>query len=472
MKKIICILVFLSPGIAFSQQWRPITSNEQFNYQLNTAGYISNVISVDSFSIQNGDTVFCLNRIVAGCPAPDSIDRLYNQPQFLERKMTRENGGVYKFSDPGEFWIKTLAGLNATWVFDSVSNITATVTSETYETVLTQWDSVKTITLSGGGIIRLSKDHGIIQFPLIGSSQYYTLKGIAGRNLGVLVPGFHEFYNFNVGDVFQYHDEDISYSIPPSGNGSLYKETIISKDSTSSRYTYGIAVSGMVWQQDNLGFQWDTIHYAYDTTEVFIDSSTQVCNIVPQGLVTNPPGTYFNNAAMMYIYVDTGQAVSRQLNTDYYPGGLYEFRGGDTLAPAYGMEPYVDKYTVGLGEVTFLLGVFEVSIQHVLIGYVKNGDTIGTVYPDSLLLEQVTAKTGKNLVRIYPNPVNNEFIIELGRLSGNTSISIYDAEGQQLITKQIGSPRSIINVSSLPAGVYFVRLTNDNTAEVVRFIKD
>ena len=69
-------------------------------------------------------------------------------------------------------------------------------------------------------------------------------------------------------------------------------------------------MSGMVWQQDNLGFQWDTIHYAYDTTEVFIDSSTQVCNIVPQGLVTNPPGTYFNNAAMMYIYVDTGQAVS------------------------------------------------------------------------------------------------------------------------------------------------------------------
>ena len=61
------------------------------------------------------------------------------------------------------------------------------------------------------------------------------------------------------------------------------------------------------------------------------------------------------------------------------------------------MEPYVDKYTVGLGEVTFLLGVFEVSIQHVRIGYVKNGDTIGTVYPDSLLLEQVTAKTGKNL---------------------------------------------------------------------------
>jgi hypothetical protein len=474
MKKLICILVLFFPGIAFSQQWRPVTSIEKFNYQIDTAGYISNVISVDSFSIQNNDTLFYLNRIVTRCAGcPDTVLRLFNQPQFLERKMTRNTGGIYMFSDPGKFWIKTLAGLNATWVFDSLANITAQVTSKTYELVLNQWDSVKTISLSNGEMIRLSKGHGIIQFPLTGTTHYYTLEGIAGRNLGVLVPGFHEFFNFNVGDVFQYHGESMSYGTG-DGGGSLTKNRIISKDSTSSGYNYGIIVTGMSWYEDMIGYHGDSTHFYYTSTEIFTNSPAQPCNIDPQGIVSNPPGVWDSSlfASIMKIYIDTGQAISRQMGAHYfYPPELYTFGGGDTLVPN-GANQYVDKYTVGLGRVDFEYDPFESYVHYELIGYVKNGDTIGTVYPDNFLLQGIAGTTKNDLIHIFPNPSKDKLTVEIPELSGNNQLSISTIEGQLLILRQIKGIRTTIDISNLPAGVYFVRLNNDKTVEVKRIIKE
>jgi len=210
-----------------AQQWKPVSNMDKFNFRIDTAVYISNIIAVDSFALQVGDSVCYLNRIVTDIPGI-SYEKLYNQPQFLERKMTQRPGGVYLFSDPHSFRINTLAGLNATWVFDSSANITAQVTSKAFEQVLTQWDSVKTITLSNSEIIRISKNHGIIQFPMQGTNHFYQLEGITGRNLGLLVPGFREIFNFNIGDVFQYRNQYMQYGAY-EGNVSLIKQTIISK---------------------------------------------------------------------------------------------------------------------------------------------------------------------------------------------------------------------------------------------------
>jgi hypothetical protein len=39
------------------------------------------------------------------------------------------------------------------------------------------------------------------------------------------------------------------------------------------------------------------------------------------------------------------------------------------------------------------------------------------------------------------------------------------------MTRQITSPKTQIDISNLPNGVYFVRLTNDKTMEVGKFVK-
>ena len=44
--------------------------------------------------------------------------------------------------------------------------------------------------------------------------------------------------------------------------------------------------------------------------------------------------------------------------------------------------------------------------------------------------------------------------------------------GQKLISQQVSELKTVIDISSLPSGVYFVRLTGDKTVEVGKIIKE
>lgn len=464
---------------AHSQQWKPISSAEKFNYRIDSAAYITNVISVDSAMIQGSDSVFYLNRIVTPCPAcPEQSWRLYNQPQFLQRKMTKKTGGVYLFSDPGRFWIRTLAGLNANWVFDSSAIINAQVTALSYEQVLTQWDSVKTISLSNGGIIRLSKNHGIIRFPFMGSVYHYLLEGIAGRNLGTLVPGFWEIFNYNVGDVFQYSYLNFNYGIG-EGTGGLIKKTIVSKDSTPAGYIYGIAESLMSWPEYQNGFHGDTSHYYYNTADTITDSVTHVCNLNSMQLVRDPVNPLIvlgTNASTMKIFRDTGQAVSRLSGRDYSMLGeeaaLYAYGSGDTLIPMLLVMQYMEKFTTKIGRVVFELMIFESEQNEYLIGYVKNGVTTGTVYSNDFLLQKTGERKMTGALHIFPNPVKDKLFVETSGTSFSGQISVLDMTGQERITRQLSERSTVIDISSLPGGVYFVRVTSAKMVEMVKIVKE
>jgi hypothetical protein len=63
---------------------------------------------------------------------------------------------------------------------------------------------------------------------------------------------------------------------------------------------------------------------------------------------------------------------------------------------------------------------------------------------------------------IYPNPPSSTITIELtSQPSNNTYLTISNTQGQQLITQPITEPKTKINISHLPAGIYFVQVRND-----------
>ena len=76
-----------------------------------------------------------------------------------------------------------------------------------------------------------------------------------------------------------------------------------------------------------------------------------------------------------------------------------------------------------------------------------------------------------NTLSIYPNPASTHVTIETSEIPARGHLSIINPNGQQLITRQISEPKTVIDLSALPSGVYFVRLTNDKTVEVKKFIK-
>jgi hypothetical protein len=73
---------------------------------------------------------------------------------------------------------------------------------------------------------------------------------------------------------------------------------------------------------------------------------------------------------------------------------------------------------------------------------------------------------------IFPNPSSENITIETSGNSSSGYISILDLNGQQLIGSIMTAPRTTLNISSLPSGVYVVRLTNDQTVQVRKFIKE
>lgn len=72
---------------------------------------------------------------------------------------------------------------------------------------------------------------------------------------------------------------------------------------------------------------------------------------------------------------------------------------------------------------------------------------------------------------LYPNPAEDKITIEDAGETIGSKLAIGNIEGQQLISRQIAEPKMKIDISNLPCGVYFVRLTSDRTVQVVKFIK-
>jgi hypothetical protein len=73
---------------------------------------------------------------------------------------------------------------------------------------------------------------------------------------------------------------------------------------------------------------------------------------------------------------------------------------------------------------------------------------------------------------ICPNPANDKITVETSSTPAVSQLSIINLNGQEVLASQISEPKTQIDISNLPRGVYFVRLTNDRTVEVRKFVKE
>ncbi len=84
----------------------------------------------------------------------------------------------------------------------------------------------------------------------------------------------------------------------------------------------------------------------------------------------------------------------------------------------------------------------------------------------------VKMKFTENEPKIYPNLIKDFIKIELPKTwIENTDISIFDLAGQSIYTKKINQPLSIIQLSMLPKGQYFIRIIHANEVVTRRFVK-
>jgi hypothetical protein len=70
----------------------------------------------------------------------------------------------------------------------------------------------------------------------------------------------------------------------------------------------------------------------------------------------------------------------------------------------------------------------------------------------------------------FPNPVNN--ILTLKNASAINSISVYNAIGQQVLSKSVDATNAVVDLSALNAGIYFVKVQSGENNKTIRIIKE
>ena len=74
-------------------------------------------------------------------------------------------------------------------------------------------------------------------------------------------------------------------------------------------------------------------------------------------------------------------------------------------------------------------------------------------------------------ISLYPNPTNNNVIIDLGTLTG-VDVFVMDITGKTVLSNQNETSNQVnLNTSSLKNGLYFVYIQSDDQKRVLKLIK-
>ena len=71
---------------------------------------------------------------------------------------------------------------------------------------------------------------------------------------------------------------------------------------------------------------------------------------------------------------------------------------------------------------------------------------------------------------VYPNPARDKITIGSSEIPVNGQLSILDISGKELLQQPINGQKTVIDISSLPGGVYIVKLTGSGSVQEGKLI--
>ena len=476
-----CLLMFCSI-IDFGQDWQIVQTNKTYFYQHSDSTIISNTIHVESVSASASDSTYTLSTTIKWCdtctvfPIGSVQNGLFHgyAKDFLGYQINYN--GVNKTASFDGNLILLNANLSDSWMFNS-SN-TAVVTNLGDSLLFGNLDSIKTIVLNGLDTLLLSKNNGIIQFPDSTGTGNIHLTGFhEGQNsIGEYLPNFWSTYDFSVGDKFSFENYELIL-----WDEAKYDITIeILEDlsqGTEKKFVYHLL--GI----DNHAYGVNDISTAtYDTYYYnIIDTMTNNFN---QNMFENHFSriTLIPHMTLHPTIYNFPFSTTFQLN--YHTDSTYQFTFPE-IDPIFGYSTksylakdngdslfYIDHWTNldasfsnGFGRIFQYIFDFEYVHSDVLIGAIKDGDTVGTIFdfPQDLGHTELN----QHEINVYPNPTNSKLYFD----EQLHSVSVYSLAGQ--LVQSETKFTNTLNVSHLNAGLYILKAQKKNGSTInVKFLKE
>jgi len=441
---------------------------------------------VDSFAVNQQDTIFYFNRTIKKCEncsfaVEDSV-LLAEQADFLNFSFVRQPDLSYLFSGETSFQINPFAQLDETWIFDETNNIEARVIRVEEINLFDQLDSCKIILLSSNDTIKLSKNFGIIDFNF--QDKHFSLMGIQTRNLGEIIPNWIGFHDFEIGDVFQYQGWNFGLSGLRFG---ISKQTVLDKVETDENIIYTFrSISSDTFQNNFGGFEFiqseNIIEYPYpkfrdfefkgnfNNQIVFNEYWDLLCGSTDDQLLARPLYLH-KNPIDSRVLLGTGQLVF-DINQPIEKTYKYTV-GSDTIVQYECNEDFYSVYTTGLGQVYNAGEILDNSNERRLIGYVKGGDTTGVITPDEDLLVSTDNITEEIIdFEVHPNPFFDKMTIHFkNEIPIDLQILSLDGRIHKEIT-EIGNIESLdIDLQEWASGLYLVKVRYEGYNSIRKVIK-
>lgn len=483
MKYQLLLALLLCAGGTNAQNWLPLTPSDRYSFRQSDSMLISNVIQADSQQLlPSGDLVFFLNRVVTHCDTCISLPgKLANQGQFLQKTATRKPDNRWIFSGKDTFVLFPMAQPGDTWVFDTLQNVNATVQGVFAFDVFDEPDSIKTIQLSDGRQIILSKNHGLLRFPDGNEGSAFLLTGILSRNLGENLPDWKDLYDFNSGDVLEY-ESNISWAPgTPANRNTLVKRRIIQRSSDADTLVYTVETFVrhiLQWS----GPPSPSFHHSIGQWRIHPALSEPWTNAYPGQFFRVPDSPNGPEGSHVRWMTDTLYGLSHVLGV---PGSPFQW-GGCALyaAPESDAEQvlacdpcgsvFYRQHAVGLGLVRHAISCFEVWDYGELRAWVKNGDTSGIITPDSVFLVSGIYEPLILPVVVMPNPSADSWRLFFpDPIQETLQFSLRDINGKVLASGVLPSGQSEYSLSgeNWPSGAYLLQLSGKRSTKTLRLMR-
>lgn len=477
--RLYCLFIALFISIsAYAQNYQPFSKNSYVYRFDGTDDYYK--LTVDSVTVDaNNDSVFHFNPIVHLTGPTGFTDRytIDKNNIFGSKFIKKSNGDYYFLVFNDSLLIKKQNEKDSTWLFSKNKNITAMLKYKTIENVFNQSDSVITILLSTGDIIKISKNFGLVESKILirqpyinadydlletGLNSSMILASIPTKKTGLNYPGFSDIFNFQTNDIFGYEGKGEYYVFPPSSSQDFTTKQIIKQSTNKNKDTVTIT---------------QEIKY-YETR--FVHPNTYIKT--QKGIET------IKFSKTEYSYLEANSLQYTELKNLSYLGYLFY-----KLAYQESTKKFVLKFDFvrydfnrnlvgyiadGTSSVTFTQRLGETEnyncceYRNNLVCYSINdaSETWGKCPDLNKLLSIEENIEPKTAFQILPNPSTNEITIKgftKTNSNSNDLIKITDLRGkfvhqQKLNSLQDQDHELKIDVSSLQNGLFFLHFISGN----------
>ena len=496
MRTLICSFVLLGSAVGHAQNWALLNPAYKYNYANDGSDTISNQIFVTHIDTLGVDSFrYELNRIGSRCAPCAGVSSSCDTSSGVVTGTAQFLGGqlLWLGTDAllvgsDTLLIKPKAPVNASW--PNPSGSTGTVLYATDTTILGQADSVKAVGYDDGRSLLISKNHGVIGFSDIQTG--YVLIGVQGDlNAGVHYPEIIDFFDYQPGDVLQYHgSHGGTDGICVTDTWFKRKYTVLTRTELPGRTDYElrsvhhqVTISQTVWGPPN---SWCTssINEGIDTMLLGIEHSHCTPeNFLANGWLTDHwPGAFasmqenteqgeFGSSYHGFIWQayldDLGRTCLKPVQHTPDPGSwpaTWQCEQDSSYWP-FTYDEMKSLYTTGVGLTSALYFIFEHSGSMDLTGYQIGGQQWGTVLADDVILDIVEGSTATERLSIRQNPVSD--LLEVDHAMIGSIYQVVNTNGSVVEGGRFRSSTAQIELTDLSDGLYILR---NNGQPPLRFV--